>query len=634
MYAEQPIAKTRQQKLSGKSRKSYKPGKRRAFVGPLPLDTVGQRLVELFPNGWDWIYSQAPAKGTSPDWETIKKYPLSPVELWSLHQDPHCIIGIRPDKGTRWVILDIDTSSIYHPYKDPTAIAGIQAVLEGIGLVRTLICRSSHSGGLHIYVPLPEIIGSYSLAVALKLHLEASGYKVRGGQLELFPNVKRYIEPGKGFSLYNGVRLPFQPESGFQALDQDLSPLPWGLEQWLNAFDQCAAHQDLNQLKQAIADAAVNHRMRQGDRSPQSLESWQTRIEQEKQGWSGPGQTNEKLKLFACEARVFMGMDSPEQIATYIEQTARNTPGFYEHSNHQKDLAQRSRDVAAWAMKYYWPLGGPSQRQTGYHGPQQSTIDFSYHQAKREAAQHRIKDAIEQLQSHNQLPATATARAKAIVQIAKISQHTLYKASNLSLWHPDHFPSAVPEINPPPSNSTTEPEITQPPPIAQQLATNKPLNSLKNKGITQLLYKVGFVIITYWREALGALALKGQSATSKAITAPNYPERGESEGGEMTAQGWAKLRASLPERFQAKLSEVERAKQRQNELEERCRKALLQKQRQPRTTTPTNLVQLELEIAQQFQAQGKTDVQPPQVSDAEVRSAITDVEKECDQLIL
>ena len=117
----------------------------------------------------------------------------------------------------------------------------------------------------------------------------------------------------------------------------DLNPLPWTLEDWLDAFDTLAQQQDLERLHRAITDAEHNHRIR-GHRNPQSLDSWSERIATEKLGWSGPGQTNDKLKIFACEARVFLGMDSIGAIAEYIEQLAKLTPGFYEHSSHIKDI--------------------------------------------------------------------------------------------------------------------------------------------------------------------------------------------------------------------------------------------------------------------------------------------------------
>ena len=118
----------------------------RKLCGPLPLSESGQRLAKLFPNGWDWIYADAPSNGSAIQWETIKKFPLSPIELWTLHQDPSCVIGMRPDSSTRWGIIDIDATSKYHPSQDPTAITLILDALEDIGLCRTLINQSSHSG--------------------------------------------------------------------------------------------------------------------------------------------------------------------------------------------------------------------------------------------------------------------------------------------------------------------------------------------------------------------------------------------------------------------------------------------------------------------------------------------------------
>jgi hypothetical protein len=592
------VGSRRQSRQSRKAHKaSFNP---QQLSGPLPLSEAGQRLSRLFPNGWDWIYAQAAKPGIDLEWETVRKYPLSPVELWSLHQDPNCIIGIRPNAETQWGLLDIDAASAYHPRQDPSALPRILNALEDLGLVRSLLCQSSHSGGLHLYIPLPKPIKSFGLAIALKLNLEAAGFKVRSGQLEIFPNPKRYIPQGQGFSLYNGVRLPFQPNSGFMPLDADLNPLPWGLEDWLDAFEHNAAAQDLDTLSKAIADAELNHRIRGGDRTPHRLESWQERIEAEKLGWTGAGQSNEKFKVFACEARVFLGLDSLEAIAAHVEETALNTPGFQEYSQHCHDLKQRARDVAAWAMKYYWPLGGPSGRQTGYHGPQKAPADFNYHQAKREAAQHRIKAAIAQLQAQNQLPEMATARAKAIVEIAKISQQTLYREANKPLWHPDYFPVPLE-----PSQSQEGQDITLCAAETGKITPQRSPEPLVNNKITGLLINVGFVMLNYWREALAALALKGQSAAQRAIPASEFSERGESEGGKSLVDCWAEVRAAQTELFQEKLAQHERQRVRQDELEQKRQQRIRQRQQRVRCeSSPEVFAQLELEIQQQFGARG------------------------------
>ena len=579
----------------------------RKLCGPLPLSESGQRLAKLFPNGWDWIYADAPGPGSSIAWETIKKFPLSPIEQWTLHQDPSCVVGLRPDRSTRWGIIDIDATSKYHPSQDPTAITTILNALEDIGLCRTLLNQSSHSGGLHIYVPLPEPMSSFGMAVALKYALEAAGIQLRSGQCETFPNPKRYVPQGQGFSVYNGIRMPMQPKTGFVPLDDDLNPLSWTLDDWLDAFDTLAQQQDLARLHVAIADAEHNHRIR-GHRNPQSLDSWSERIATEKLGWSGPGQTNDKLKIFACEARVFLGMDSIGAIAEYIEQLAKATPGFYEHSSHAKDLAQRSRDVAIWAMRYYWPMGAHPSRDTGYHSQPPPPADFSYHQAKREAAQHRIKQAVSELKTQDQLPATAAARAKAIADHAHISQQTLYKALNKALWHPDHL---VDETLAKEAEPQRQQDITPSKRNESKTEQNKEPQPLINKRITQLFIYEGFVITHLILTALGALALQGQRATVSAEPMQEFSVRGGS-GGESSEtlpllQGWDALRASLPASMQDKIAKVERNRQRKDELEQKRRERAEAKRRQlrldleARPRSPEELAEVERKVSQIFE---------------------------------
>jgi hypothetical protein len=575
MQSERSRPEARRGKPSGKLRQAKKQFSRQ-LVGPLPLSETGQHLATLFPNGWDWIYADAPSKAAKPDWETIKQYPLTPVEMWSLHQDPSSIIGIRPGSITRWGIIDIDAQSRYHPNQNPTALAPILSALEDIGIVRTLINQSSHSGGLHIYIPLPEALSSFSIAVTLKYTLEGVGIKLRPGQCETFPNPKRYIPQGQGFSLYNGIRVPMQPRTGFMPLDDDLNPQPWSLEDWLEAFEQSAQSQDLKQLKRAIADAEHNHRIR-GHRNPHSLKSWSHRIDQEKQGWSGPSQTNEKLKLFACEARVFMGMDSERAIAAHIRATAENTPGFYEYSSHTHDLSQRSQDIARWAMRYYWPIGAEANRTTSYHAQAKTVADFSYHQAKQAAAQQRIKQAVEKLQANHQLPQLATARTKAIAAIAHISQQTLYKSINKPLWHPEYVQSITQDLEQ--AETQSEPEITQQSQKTAKIKQNNQLQPLVNKGITQLFKQVGFVVLSFLIEAAAALTLQGQRAADTALSIVEISEV-EAEVTYLPIQGWDELRASLPLSMRQKIEQAELTRQREDELEQKRRFKAEARQRQ------------------------------------------------------
>lgn len=584
MYAQErakenfPSTATRSQK----SRKSTPtPSNRHPLGAALPASETGQRLAALFPNGWDWIYADPPSRDNKPNWETVKNYPLSPIEQWSHHQNPDILIGIRPSATTRWGILDIDRHSPYHPAQNPAALQTIQNTLEDIGITRTILNQSSHSGGLHLYIPLPELVSSYWFSITLKYHLEAAGIQIRSGQCELFPNPKRYIPKGQGFSHFNGIRMPMQPNTGFIPLDPDLNPLPWSLEDWLDAFDLAAAHQDPTKLTHQIEEAKHNHKIRT-HRNPHSIDTWRERIEQEKiQGWTGPGQTNEKLKIFACEARVFLNMDSEQQIAEYIQQTAQNSPGFHQHSNHTRDIAQRSREVAQWAIRYYWPLGAAPSRDTGYNTPPTPIANFSYHQAKREAAQERIKQAIAQLHSQNLLPALASERAKLIAQTARVSQQTLYKAFNKPLWHPDHLSTPTPETPIPQA-------ITQPTPNQPEIPNAEPPQPLSNGHFTHLFKYVGFVILFLLSEAVAALPPQGQRAARTAIAQPEPQKlreggssRGESTPVQLSITNFADLKGTLPDSLQAKIAKAERQRQQDQGREQQRRERALARQQQP-----------------------------------------------------
>lgn len=175
---------------------------------PLPGDALGKRLCEIFGR-YLWCAIEAPLPddaAAKPIWNTIRGYPLRPRVLWKLWQDAQSLVGVRFTHDTYYALIDIDAGS---EHCHPAAIATIRAALETIGITRTLLLRSSWSGGLHLYIPLPEPVGTFNLAVALKECLKAQGFVLEAGQLEIFPNVKRWGNAAANdFSEYNGHRLP------------------------------------------------------------------------------------------------------------------------------------------------------------------------------------------------------------------------------------------------------------------------------------------------------------------------------------------------------------------------------------------------------------------------------------------
>lgn len=355
------------------------------------------------------------------EWKTVTKYPLRPRTLWAKFQDAATVIGVRFGRATRYAMIDIDVES---EYLDPAWIRQIQLALETIGIVRTVIVRSSFSGGCHIYCPLPQEYPSFSVACALKQALEAQGLRLSPGQLETFPNEKEFGKCWKGdFVEYNGHRLPLQPGTGAAILDADLEPIALeDLGRFFALWDNATLQNSHETISEALCIARANRRNR-GRKATGPVKEWQADLQaQIDEGWTGPGQTNDLLKVIATYGRVFERMEVYD-LADYIERIATNSPGFFEWSNHQHDLTRRATAWALAVCKFYWPLGTAPTRQT----KSLETVCFE----RAAEAQARIKVAFQRLKDE-----LANLPIKAMVirlcREASCSAATLYKYR--SLW--------------------------------------------------------------------------------------------------------------------------------------------------------------------------------------------------------
>jgi hypothetical protein len=112
---------------------------------------------------------------------------------------------------------------------------------------------------------------------------------------------------------------------------------------------------------------------------------------------------------------------------------ALSCPGYEQYCRHQHDI---ERKVTAWARAvehYYWPLGTTPTRDTS---PRCRTTWCPSTSSRPKMPSTGYVAAYAELEQAGELPEQITARAKAIAQVAKVSQQTLYK--HLSLWHPAH----------------------------------------------------------------------------------------------------------------------------------------------------------------------------------------------------
>ncbi|MBD2094482.1 hypothetical protein H6F90_04870 [Trichocoleus sp. FACHB-591] len=407
---------------------------RQRLSEPLPREPLGQRLCQLFPYPWQAIVAPTPTDaGQKPAWQTLTQYPLKPRSLWTYWQDAAQLVGVRFGPTTYHGLIDLDALSLHHPTRDRQALATIRAALASIGIHQTLLLRSSWNGGLHLYIPLPEAVPTFGLAVALKHCLEAHHLPLQAGQLEVFPNVKRYSKAGE-YSEYNAHRLPLQSSSGSVLLSNTLQPLPSDLPSFFQQWDQAAAAQDLEQLHQVIAQAKKQHQYRSYNRRSNTA-LWQQELEIEmEQGWTGPGQTNHLLKTIGCYGVVFQYL-SGAALAHYIEHTAIHSLGYREWCQHQHEISRRAQEWAIAVENYYWPLGTSPKRDRSLTLGTAANNIVNFNQKRAEDAQARIKQAVLELTQQGQLPDRPTARAEAIASLAQCSHTTLQKYKEL--WHPE-----------------------------------------------------------------------------------------------------------------------------------------------------------------------------------------------------
>lgn len=394
---------------------------------PTPQSRTGQRLCEIFSYTWGALQGST-EDATDAKWRTIaaksgKLYPVRPRVLWALWQDPRQLVGVRFGRKTRYALIDLDKNS-----PCLRQLGTIKAALETLGLCRVVTVRSSWSGGLHLYIPLPEPVQTFDLAVALKNALEAVGIEIEQGKCEIFPNVKAYGRWWLGeFTAYNGHRLPLQPGSGSCLLSDDLQPVGGDLERFFYAWEAAARSQDMGELTEALALAKSSPKKGFRRRAAGPVEQWRSDLEIEiSEGWTGAGQTNHLIKSIACFGRVFEGK-AGEDLVRYTLAIATSRPGFAEWCRHQHEIEVRCRVWAKAAERYYWPLGSEPRREIKR---------YSVNDMRASDAQARISQAVSELRFDNF--STVRAFARAIIKRARCSQETLYKY--LGLWHPDAQP--------------------------------------------------------------------------------------------------------------------------------------------------------------------------------------------------
>ncbi|NUN67447.1 hypothetical protein HCU40_22750 (plasmid) [Pseudanabaena biceps] len=410
-------------------------------------ELAAQTFASFFPYSWNFIYAKNIDRTSKPEWKTETRYPITGRRLYDYWENNETLIGVRFGNQTEYALIDIDKGSPYHPNNNHEKFKTVLQALEDIGLVRPLIVQSSHSEGLHIYYPLWQEVPSFGIACAIKACLQKNNCEIASGVIETFPNTKKYD------SEYNGHRLPLQ--TGSYQLDNDLQIIGRDLNQFVETWLTVQEHQDIDLLKQAIAEAKANYQPPKDNRKPIK---WREDLEQQIQrGWTGQGQSNQLLYLMGKYARVFLGCEEDEAIAEYITKTARAAAGFIKFCGDIKRLEQKAKDIAKWCMKHHFPFGSKKENDA-----ENENENIETQKAQKQAERlERIRTIVNELNKTGKMPETIRGMAQVIAKTAKVSVETLYE--NKQLWHPE-FTESRNSTN---TNNSAPSPIAISPPIEQ-----------------------------------------------------------------------------------------------------------------------------------------------------------------------
>ena len=327
----------------------------------LPVSPVVTKLLKFFSHHWDFILKR---EGES--WYTETRYILNPRNFESYWQDPKISLGLRFGSQTKFGCLDLDKNSANNPLVNPKRYRKLIKALRKIGIKRIVLIRSSSNRGVHVFFFLPEGVNSFDLACALFRVLSENGFEIKAGQLEIFPNTKRYKKKGEGFSLFNGLRVPMQPESGSVLLDpKTFEPVPGGADEFVELMNSSCDRQNFKLLKECCDTARewyCNFAL-----NKQSRTQWQKDIEYSlKFGFTGSGQTNDILKNLANLGRVFYGSETVPDLAKFIHERVIELPGYVDHCGHQDEIGKRAFEWATSAINYWSIWASNPQRKQNF----------------------------------------------------------------------------------------------------------------------------------------------------------------------------------------------------------------------------------------------------------------------------
>jgi len=461
------------------SRRKKRPTQK-AFRPPVPpSDPEGRRYTQFFNHGFKPIYAYPPKPGEKPSWfSKDHNHPLEPRVLWKHFKDKEIYLGIRFGSQTKYVMIDIDSTSPYHPEKSGADFKKILDALESLGFGLPVAIRSSWSGGIHIYYGFREPLSTYHVALCVTKCLVDAGFKLKSGWLEIFPNPKSFDR--NRITDYKAHALPLQAGRGSILLQietwfTEAEVRPAGLysgeeyssnqvKLFNDLMEESAATSDLRKLKKKL-EVAYSQKSKYQEcynnlvLSEKAAE-WKSELTYMiSEGFTSKGQTNWLLHKIGVLGLVFEHLEGDDLIS-YMYDTVTNAPGYQAYCSHQHEIERRCKEWAKCISEtgYYCKYRGfPPRGLMSYErmlskvsqgtnkNPLPKPPKQNLHNINQAAEAHeKIINAIASLQQQGKYPFGKAVRMMAIIGKTKelygvgVSRRTLYKPENLRQWNPEY----------------------------------------------------------------------------------------------------------------------------------------------------------------------------------------------------
>ncbi len=300
---------------------------------PKPQSPFEQWLRAAHSGEWFEVIERHESTG----WSSIRK-PFTIDGLINHFFNPDFVSGIRQEKFIRYGVADIDhkedyASQYWNKFAKSPELIELEERAERIGC-RVSFLRSSHSGGLHVFVSFPEAIHAWLAHWLMLWLLEASGMAVKAGQAEVFPSRIHYCSDGQR-ARSNGFRLPGQEgsalivaETFYEGVDRIYGQLLDDLEntELCGEWKQALKNAERVKLLHKRSEKATNKNAVTPD----------TDLE-----WTGKGCSNELMARITTLVRLAnRSIKCPIELGKIIANTAMSLTGFNKFASEEtkKDL--------------------------------------------------------------------------------------------------------------------------------------------------------------------------------------------------------------------------------------------------------------------------------------------------------